>query len=92
MPEAIIAESVERFTPFDIRSLVEGNMFRETPFRKSLSSFNWMEFSDKRVLVKACGGMPIPPWAFMLVMSKLMPVAKSIAYGDDCAPVVVYKR
>jgi hypothetical protein len=92
MPETIVAKNVDRFTQFDIKGLVEGNMFRETPFRKSLNSINWTEYSDKRVLVKACAGMPIPPWAFMLVMAKLLPVVRSVAYGDDCAPVAVYKR
>ena len=82
----------ENFTPFDIRALVEGSMFKETPFRNSLRSINLSEYTDKRVLIKACGGMPIPPWAFMLVTAKLQPVVRSISYGDDCAPIVVYKR
>lgn len=92
MPESASRTNADNFTPFDIRGLVEGNMFKETQFRKSLNSINLHEYSDKRVLIKACGGMPIPPWAFMLVTSKLLPVVKSIAYGDDCAPVVVYKK
>ena len=92
MPEAIAAESVEKFVSFDIRELIDGGMFKETPFRRSLAGVNWSQYSDQRVLVKACGGMPIPPWAFMLLMAKLLPVAKSVAYGEDCHPVVVYKR
>jgi len=92
MPETIVAESVEKFVSLDIRELIEGALFKETPFRQSLRNVNWEQYSDQRVLVKSCGGMPIPPWAFMLLMANLLPVAKSVAYGEDCHPVVVYKR
>lgn len=86
------SKSNGKFEPFDILSLIGGGIFREAEFRNALRAHDWERFNGKRVLVKACVGAPIPPWAFMAVMSHLIPIAKSIAYGEDCDPIVVFKQ
>ncbi|MBL0053923.1 MAG: DUF2480 family protein [Bacteroidetes bacterium] len=58
----------------------------------SLQKINVETFRDKRVVIKGCGDVEIPPSAFGAITSLLMPVAQSIMYGEPCSTVPVYKR
>lgn len=79
------------FEVLDIRSYIDG-VFREADFREALRREEWSRFKDKRVLVKGCGKAPVPPWAYMLLLSHLGDYPKLVAYGEECAPVVVHRR
>ncbi|HSC54209.1 MAG TPA: DUF2480 family protein [Phnomibacter sp.] len=50
------------------------------------------EFTDKRVVVKGCGELPIGESAYLEVANKLRPVVKSIMYGEPCSTVPIYKK
>lgn len=80
------------FEIIDIRSYLNGNPFKESEFRDSLKREDWTRFTDKRVLIRGCGRTPIPTWAFMLALVKLGSYPRMVAYGEECAPVVVYRR
>lgn len=49
-------------------------------------------FKDKPIIIKGCSNKPVPENAYLLLTSKLMPVAKSIMYGEACSSVPLYKR
>jgi hypothetical protein len=49
-------------------------------------------YSDVRVVIKGCGDAPIPESAYLSITNKLLPVAKSIMYGEPCSTVPVFKR
>jgi hypothetical protein len=53
---------------------------------------NTEEFKDKRVVIKGCGENPIPEEAYLEITNLLLPVAKSIMYGEPCSTVPVYKN
>ena len=61
-------------------------------FIKNLSSINAAEFADKRVVIKGCGDTPIDDFAYAEATKMLLPVAKSIMYGEPCSTVPVYKK
>jgi hypothetical protein len=61
-------------------------------FLKNISSINTAEFADQRVVVKGCGDVPIDNYAYAAVTKLLLPVAKSIMYGEPCSTVPVYKK
>ena len=48
-------------------------------------------YTDKRVVVKGCGENPIPSAAYLEITNQLLPVVKSIMYGEPCSTVPVYK-
>jgi len=50
------------------------------------------EYKDKRVVIKGCGDLPIPPEAYMQLTAQLLPFTKSIMYGEPCSTVPVYKK
>jgi hypothetical protein len=64
----------------------------KTLFLKNISSINAVEFIDKRVVIKGCGETPIDEFAYTEATKILMPVAKSIMYGEPCSTVPVFKR
>ena len=85
-------KSGQLFELLDIRGYLQGGPFKESTFRDALRRENWTRFTDKRVLVKGCGKMPVPPWAYMLVLANLGNYPRLIAYGEECAPIVVFRR
>jgi hypothetical protein len=59
---------------------------------KKIQAININEYTDKRIVVKGCGEMPIGDFAYMEITKRLRPVAKSIMYGEPCSTVPVYKK
>ena len=64
----------------------------KTVFLKNISSIHEAEFTDKRIVLKGCGETPIDDFAYAEATRKLLPVAKSIMYGEPCSTVPVYKK
>ena len=63
-----------------------------TLFVKNLAGINVAEYEDKRLVIKGCGDINIPPAAYIEVTRLFMPVAKSIMYGEPCSTVPVFKK
>ena len=59
---------------------------------KNIASINATEFADKRIVLKGCGDTPIDDFAYAEATRVLLPVAKSIMYGEPCSTVPVYKK
>ena len=49
-------------------------------------------YQGSRVVIKGCGDVYIDAAAYMEITKKLLPVAKSIMYGEACSNVPVYKK
>ena len=61
-------------------------------YLKNIAAINPEEFADKRMVIKGCGETPIADFVYMEVTKKLLPVVKSIMYGEPCSTVPVYKK
>ena len=48
--------------------------------------------NDVPVIVKGCSSKPVPQNAYIFLLHKLQPIAKSIQYGEACSSVPLYKR
>lgn len=59
---------------------------------KNLATIKGEDYSDKRVVVKGCGDVPISEAAYVEITNKLRPYVKSIMYGEPCSTVPVYKK
>lgn len=49
-------------------------------------------YRDKPLIIKGCANKPVPANAYIMLSSKLKPVAKSIMYGEACSSVPLFKR
>ncbi|MDR9397612.1 DUF2480 family protein [Salibacter sp.] len=63
--------------------LYEGLILREQEFRKSADEFDWRKFEGKFVRVFCSADAIVPTWAYMLVASKLSPIASGVGFGSD---------
>jgi hypothetical protein len=61
-------------------------------FFDNLKSWNVNQLTDKRVMVKGCSDIPDPEKAYVILTQKLVPVAKSLMFGEPCSAVPVFKR
>nr|WP_321233686.1 DUF2480 family protein [uncultured Psychroserpens sp.] len=49
-------------------------------------------YKDKPIIIKGCAQKPVPPNAYIMLSTKLKPVAKSIMYGEACSSVPLFKK
>jgi hypothetical protein len=59
---------------------------------RELSVIRAEDYLDKRVVIKGCGNRAISNHAYVLLTSKLVPVVKSLMFGEPCSTVPVYKQ
>ncbi len=59
---------------------------------QKIEQINEEEYKDKRILIKGCSKMDLPSYVYAALTQKLMPVARSIMYGEACSAVPVYKK
>jgi hypothetical protein len=59
---------------------------------KKINEIVVSEFQGTRVIIKGCGDVNIDAAAYMEITKMLLPVVKSIMYGEACSNVPVYKK
>jgi len=59
---------------------------------KNIDAIDTDAFTDARVVIKGCGDIPVSEEAYAAISLKLLPVVKSLMYGEPCSTVPVYKR
>lgn len=75
-----------------MHDFMDNGIVLEKSFYEKVENFDWDSFRGKRVLVKGCGTTVIPPWAFMVIASRLTEVAKVIKYGSEHDSFPVYRN
>lgn len=61
-------------------------------FIKNLYQLNLDDYRDQRVVVKGCGDVHVDEYAYSEITKILVPVVKSIMYGEPCSTVPVFKK
>jgi hypothetical protein len=61
-------------------------------YQDILNIVDYTEYADKPVIIKGCAKKPVPQEAYVMASQKLLPVAKSIMFGEACSSVPLYKR
>lgn len=59
---------------------------------KNISAIDVNEFADQRIVIKGCGDVTIESFAYAEITRVLVPVVKSIMYGEPCSTVPVFKK
>lgn len=77
----------------DIMDFLEGGILREKSFREKIAAIDWEnEYRDRKVIIKGCDRVPVPTWAYLIIVAHLAPHAKRIFWGEPCSAVPVYSR
>jgi hypothetical protein len=61
-------------------------------FREAIAQLNSADYTDGKVVIKGCTDVYVPEDAYVALTEALMPVAKSIMYGEPCSTVPLFKR
>lgn len=76
------------------KKVVVGNLelLETVIFQEIISNLETEDYKDKPIIIKGCSNKPIPQTASTLLVEKLLPVAKTILFGEACSTVPLYKR
>jgi hypothetical protein len=84
---------VTKMQPFAGKIVIgDLEMLENEIFRDAISSLPLNEFENAKIIIKGCGEVPIPDFAFAEITRVLRPVASSIMYGEPCSTVPIYKK
>jgi hypothetical protein len=61
-------------------------------FTEAILSLDTSPYENSPVIVKGCTNKPVPQNAYLLLIEKLQPVAKSLMFGEACSSVPLYKK
>ena len=67
-------------------------MIKEKEFRVQIKEIDWKSFSNKKVMIKGCAGVPVPTWAYLIISSHLSNYAKDIYFGEPCSAIQIYSK
>ncbi|RZS99358.1 DUF2480 family protein [Aquimarina brevivitae] len=61
-------------------------------YEEIITKLDVAPYENKSVIIKGCAEKPVPESAFLSLIQKLQPIAKTIMYGEACSSVPLYKR
>ena len=61
-------------------------------YLEKTSKIDFSIYQDKLVIIKGCSAKPVPDNAYTNIVAKLLPIAKSIMYGEACSSVPLFRR
>mgnify|MGYP006205138609 CR=1 FL=1 len=59
---------------------------------QAIDKINVESLNDQRVVVKGCGDERVDAVAYTAIAVRLLPVVKSLMYGEPCSTVPVFKK
>jgi hypothetical protein len=71
---------------------LSAEIFRQDDFLDGVGRHDWEQYRDRKVLVRGCGDVITPPWALMVIASRLVGIARSVRYGNEHDNVVVHRE
>ena len=76
------------------KKMIVGNLelLETVIFQDIISNLDVEIFKDKPVIIKGCTNKPIPETAPVQLIEKLLPIAKTIMFGEACSTVPLFKR
>jgi hypothetical protein len=61
-------------------------------FQDIINEIDLYKYNNVPVIIKGCSNKSIPQSAYTYLISKLLPVVKSIMYGEACSNVPLFKK
>lgn len=76
------------------KKVVTGNLeqLETVLYTEIINNLDFSQYQDMPVIIKGCSHKPVPKNAYLLLLQKLQPVAKSIMYGEACSSVPIFKK
>lgn len=79
--------------PFAKKTIIGNLEILETSiYQDVIKTLDVSEYTNKPIIIKGCSNKPVPQNAYIMLATKLKPVAKSIMYGEACSSVPLFKK
>lgn len=79
--------------PFSRKTVVgDLEMLETVLYTEILSNLDVSQYEGLPVIIKGCSQKPVPQNAYLQLINKLQPVARSIMYGEACSSVPLFKK
>ncbi|MET2986397.1 DUF2480 family protein [Aureibaculum conchae] len=80
-------------SPFAKKVVVGDLELLETAiFQDIINTLDISEYKDKPIIIKGCAEKYIPETASVQLVERLLPVAKTIMFGEACSTVPLFKK
>ncbi|MFS4482563.1 DUF2480 family protein [Hyunsoonleella sp. 2307UL5-6] len=77
-----------------VKKVIIGNLkqLETSIYQDIINNLEVLEYEGKPIIIKGCANKPVPQNAYIMLSTKLKPIAKSIMYGEACSSVPLYKK
>ena len=86
----LVATKLQPFT----KNVVLGSLqdLETSNYQTIIANLDLTQFTGKPVIIKGCSNKPVPQNAYLWITQKLLPIAKSVMYGEACSSVPLFKK
>lgn len=85
----LVATSLQPHAAFVTQG--DAEQLERAVFTRFVEHLDVEPYRNSRVVVKGCSKMPVPLNAYVELSAKLLPVVKSLMFGEPCSTVPLYK-
>lgn len=68
------------------------NQALEHEIHRLVSAYNISALTDAKVILKGCADKFVSPSAYLLLSRRLLPIVKTLMYGEPCSTVPIFKK
>ena len=85
----LVATHLQPFAAFVTQG--DADQLERAAFTRFVQQLDVGPYRSARVVVKGCSKVPVPLNAYVELSAKLLPVVKSLMFGEPCSTVPLYK-
>lgn len=86
LPASYLVPVAKRIVFGTVRE-VENAMMME-----AIGQLDTSKYAGAKVVIKGCGDRDVPAAAYLAISTQLLPVVKSLMYGEPCSTVPIFKK
>ena len=75
-----------------LEDFLDDGIIKEKSFREKINLMDFSTFSNKKVIIKGCAGVPVPTWAYLIIVANVAQVADKIYFGEPRHAVKIFNR
>jgi hypothetical protein len=86
----LLATKLQNYTHHYVFGDLEA--LEQSLMQQAIAKIDPEEYREAKVVIKGCGSVPVPTYAYVEIMRHLLPVVSSLMYGEPCSTVPLYKK
>ena len=75
-----------------LEDFLDEGIIKEKSFREKINLMDFSTFSNKKVIIKGCACVPVPTWAYLIIVANVAQVADKIYFGEPRHAVKIFNR